>query len=298
MRRIFALPLSLSFPFALPLAALVIAAGACGGDGRVPTSSDAAARNGTSRQAGVSRGTVTLTTRDLTDGLTPANLARELAGSGITISNVSYTGADGAAGEFRGGTDIIGFENGIILSTGVISNVIGPNTVSGMTARNNTAGDAGLDELAGAGNPTEDAAILSFDFVPEGTTVTFKYVFASDEYNDYVNTPYNDVFAFYVNGENCALVGDPAEPVTINTINNGNPFGIPPVSNPSLYRNNDFDGGATIDTEMDGLTTVLTCTASVNRGVKNTMRLAIADASDPDYDSNVFLAAGSLEVKK
>jgi hypothetical protein len=279
MRRIF------------PLAALALAAGACGGDGRAPTSS------GTSRQAGIGESAAKLTVRDLTEGLEPTELARALAGVGVTISNVTYTGADSAAGKFSGGTEIVGFESGIILSTGILRNAIGPNSASGITARNNTAGDAGLDALSGAGNPTEDAAILAFDFVPDGDTITLEYVFASDEYNDYVNTPYNDVFAFYVNGENCALVGEPAVPVTINTINNGNPFGIPPVSNPSLYRNNDFDGVATIDTEMDGLTTVLTCTAAVERGVKNTMRLAIADASDGDYDSNVFLRARSLEAR-
>lgn len=279
------------------LAALALATGACNSDGGPPTSSDAIARHGTSRRAGVGGGAATLTTQDLTEGLTAADLAQMLAGAGIAVSNATYSGADSAAGKFSGGAGIVGLASGIILSTGIVRNVIGPNSVSGMTAQNNTAGDPELDELSGEGNPTEDAAILSFDFVPDGTTVTFKYVFASDEYNDYVNTPYNDVFAFYVNGENCALVGDPAVPVTINTINNGNPFGIPPVSNPSLYRNNDFDGGATINTEMDGLTTVLTCTAAVKPGVKNTMRLAIADASDPDYDSNVFLGAGSLEVR-
>ena len=45
---------------------------------------------------------------------------------------------------------------------------------------------------------------------------------------------------------------------------------------------------------MDGLTTVLTCSAPVNPGVTNHMKLAIADASDSRYDSNVFLRAGSF----
>ncbi|HET7620698.1 MAG TPA: choice-of-anchor L domain-containing protein, partial [Gemmatimonadaceae bacterium] len=225
-------------------------------------------------------------------------LAQTLAGAGVTVSNVTYTGADSAAGTFSGGADIVGFESGIILSSGYISNVVGPNTIGSVTGSNGTPGDAGLDELTGAGNATQDAAILSFDFVPDGDSVKFQYVFASDEYNEYVNTEYNDVFAFYVNGKNCALVGDPAVPVTINTINNGNPFGSTPNSHPELYRNNDLeDGGATINTEMDGLTKVLTCSAAVNAGVTNTMRLAIADASDDAFDSNVFLSAKSLTVK-
>jgi hypothetical protein len=283
----------------LLLAALPIAAVACGRDGRAPTSSDDPARRG-ALQRMLGGSDEELTTQDLSQGLTPGFLARVLAGPGIEVSNVSYSGAPAAAGMFSGGGDIVGFEGGIVLGTGRIASVEGPNQVVDATTDDGTPGDTLLDVLSGSGNPTMDAAVLSFDFVPRGSTITFEYVFASEEYNDYVNTGYNDVFAFYVNGTNCAVVGSPALPVSINTINNGNPFGIPPASHPELYRNNDIDsnGGATIDTEMDGLTTVLTCSAHVRPGVKNHMRLAIADAGDPAYDSNVFLRAGSLEVSR
>lgn len=232
-----------------------------------------------------------LTTEDLSGALTPDDLANDLVGSGITISNVTYTGADVAAGRFNGGGGIIGFESGIILSTGDIANVVGPNEQDSVTTSNSTAGDAKLDILSG--QATYDAAVLEFDFVPDSSEVRFDYVFASDEYNEYVNTIFNDVFAFNFNNVNCALVG--GEPVSINTINNGNPYNTDPRSHPELFRNNDLDdGGGSIDTEMDGLTTVLTCIASVNVGVTNHMKLAIADASDTSYDSNVFLEAGSF----
>jgi hypothetical protein len=283
----------------LLLAALPIATAACSGDGRSLTGTDDPARPGVLQRV-LGGSDEKLTTQDLAQGLTPAFLARVLAGPGVEVSNVSYSGAPAAVGMFSGGSDIIGFEGGMVLGTGHITGVEGPNRVVDATAENGTPGDSLLDLLTGNGNPTMDAAVLSFDFVPHGSTITFEYVFASEEYNDYVNTGYNDVFAFYVNGTNCAVVGSPALPVSINTINNGNPFGIPPASHPELYRNNDIDsnGGATIDTEMDGLTTVLTCSAHVRPGVKNHMRLAIADAGDPAYDSNVFLRAGSLEVSR
>lgn len=276
-------------------AALAVGVGACSSDQKSLTGPERPVRHGTPRQVGVNADSGGLTTQALSQGVTATELAQTLAGSGITVSNVVFSGADSAAGKFSGGTDIIGFESGIILSTGVIANVVGPNTLGDVTAENGTPGDTALDRLTGAGNLTEDAAILSFDFVPDGDTVTFQYVFGSDEYNEFVGSEFNDVFAFYVNGKNCAVVGSPAVPVTINTINNGNPFGSTPNSNPSLYRNNDLeDGGATINTGLDGLTTVLTCTAAVNQGQTNTMRLAIADASDEAYDSDVFLSAKSL----
>jgi hypothetical protein len=139
--------------------------------------------------------------------------------------------------------------------------------------------------------PTLDAAVLEFDFVANSDAVFFDYVFSSDEYNEYVNQQFNDVFAFYINDVNCAVVGAAQEPVSINSINNGYPWGVNP-SHPELYRNNDpFDSPepATIDTEMDGLTVVLNCGANVTPGATNHMKLAIADASDGVYDSNVFL---------
>lgn len=223
---------------------------------------------------------------------TPTALANALVGAGVSISNISYTGANVAAGTFTGGTGIIGFEQGVILSSGDIANVIGPNEASDISTINNTAGDAALTTLAGF--ETFDAAILEFDFIPNASTVFFQYVFASDEYNEFVGSEFNDVFAFYINGVNCARVGNPLVAITINTINNGNPFGSGGV-NASLYRNNDpFDGGSTLDTEMDGLTVVLTCQATVTPNATNHIRLAIADTADSIYDANVFLRTGSF----
>ena len=68
-----------------------------------------------------------LDVEDLTGSLTKEDLVNQLVGSGITVSNVSYTGANVAAGKFHGGTGIIGFEEGIVLSTGSVANVVGPN---------------------------------------------------------------------------------------------------------------------------------------------------------------------------
>lgn len=234
---------------------------------------------------------------DLTDAALDADdLANALVGAGVTVSNVVYTGAEAASGTFSGGTGIIGFDTGILLTSGSAANVIGPNVEDGKTTNNGTAGDADLDALSGV--TTLDAAVLTFDFVPDADKVFFQYVFASDEYNEFVNSDFNDAFGFFVNGTNCAVVGDPAVPVTINTINNGNPFNTDPKSHPELYINNDLDdGGGSIDTEMDGLTVVLTCEASVNAGVTNTMKLAIADGSDSALDSAVFLKQGSLTTE-
>jgi len=251
-----------------------------------------------------------LVVTDLNNGVTPADLVNELVGTGVTISNVTYSGSMRAAGRFTGGTTIIGFDSGIVLSTGNVQTVAGdppcsrgvegPNNcyeVNGPDGTSNST-DFGLpgdpDLTALSGFPTLDAAILEFDFVPEFSTVQFQYVFSSEEYSDYANTAYNDVFAFFVNGVNCALVPGTNEPVSVNTINNGNSVGGDPTPHhPELFRDN-VRPNVTINTQMDGLTVVLTCTANVTPGVPNHMKLAIADASDARFDSAVFLKAASL----
>jgi PKD repeat protein len=235
--------------------------------------------------------TSSLIVEPLSDLLTPEDLAMMLVGDGITISNVIYTGVNIASGSFYEGDGVVGFERGILLTSGSVYNVVGPNSSDGITGNNGMPGDPDLSILSGF--QTFDASILEFEFIPQEDTVFFRYVFASDEYNEFVNTPYNDVFAFFINGENCARVE--GSHVSINQINYGNPYGTAPYSHPEYYINNDLsEGGGAIDTELDGLTVGLTCWANVNPGQVNTMKLAIADASDFVLDSAVFIEASSL----
>jgi len=234
-----------------------------------------------------------LTTQDL-NTLTPDQLASILAGPGVTVSNVQYTGAPLSAGTFAGGADAgsgtanIGIASGVILSSGNIASVVGPNTSGSISTSTGFSGDPDLSAIAGG--DTLDAAVLEFDFVPSGDKVFFQYIFASEEYNEFVNSTFNDVFGFFINGVNCGTVGNPLVPVSVNTINNGNPFGSG-GPNAVLYQNNEI---AAINTEMDGLTVVLTCEAVVIPNAANHAKLAIADTADDRLDSNVFLSGGSI----
>ena len=241
-----------------------------------------------------------LVVEDLTGMVTKEDLVNNLVGKGITVSNVKFTGANVAAGKFSGGTEIIGFEEGIVLSTGKVAGVVGLNDGQEST-ENNQDGDDDLGILLGldSNSPTfpdnKDAAVLDFDFVPEEDSLSFRYVFASEEYNESVNRSYGgDLIGFFVNGENCATVN--GDHVSVHTINNGRPFGTGPNSHPDLYIDNP-QSDPTLSTQMDGLTVVLTCEASVKRGMSNHIKLAIADHAGDDRDSNVFLEFGSLISK-
>tara|TARA_R110002126_G_scaffold266899_4_gene410293 strand:- start:4015 stop:5289 length:1275 start_codon:yes stop_codon:yes gene_type:complete len=219
---------------------------------------------------------------------TPTDLVNAIVGGGgVGVSNVTFAGDAVCAGTFTGGTGIVGFETGLILSTGNVNDAIGPNISGSTTGLCGGAGDADLDTLI-PGFTTLDASVLEFDFECSSIQfITFNYVFASEEYNEYVNSAYNDAFGFFVNGVNAALLPDGVTAVTIDTVNNG--------LNPGFYIDNDCATPAVcgVDIEYDGLTVVLTVSAAVNPGV-NHIKLAVGDAGDTAFDSAVFIQASSF----
>lgn len=255
---------------------------------------------------------ITLGVAELTTLSDAEILAQALIQDGITsIDSVTYTGALSASGLFTGGSAAIGIEKGAILTTGNVINVLGPNTSNSAGSSNGMPGSALLDTLIESSTPSEgdgviqgsvlpdglgvtnidqanddfstsgtlthDASILTFDFTPQGDQLEFSYVFGSEEYPEFANSSYNDVFGFFVNDVNYALLPD-GSPVAINNVNADR--------NSEFYIDNTNEQR---DTELDGLTTVLSFVAPVNPGVSNTITLAIADTSDDIYDSAVFI---------
>ncbi|MCF8229675.1 MAG: choice-of-anchor L domain-containing protein, partial [Bacteroidales bacterium] len=235
--------------------------------------------------------------------LTPEQLVQQvLIGSGVTVSNVIYTGkADSALGQFmNGNTTNLGIDEGIVLSSGDVDLIPGPANGPNASVNNGEPGDEDLDELEGVLG-TNDASTLEFDFIPQSDTLTFSYVFGSEEYPEFVNQ-FNDVFAFFITGhnpngpdyvnENIALIPGTNLPVTINNINNG-PANNGPCTNCEYYINN--SNGLTI--VYDGFTTVLTATAVLTPCSTYHMKLSVADDLDFAYDSGVFLEANSFSAQ-
>jgi gliding motility-associated-like protein len=238
-----------------------------------------------------------------TTGIPPSNLVQNvLLGPGVTVSNIVYTGANTAIGQFTGTGTNLGIANGIVMTTGtVLDNQAGPHGP-------NDQSDAGVDNqfagsnlLAGiAGNvSTFNAATLEFDFVPYSDTVRFRYVFGSEEYPEYAppnNTSYNDVFGFFISGPGIAGMQNIARLPnnSIVSINNVNA-----ITNSSFFNNNGDGNTSPQNTspfyiQYDGFTDVLEAVAKVQCGQTYHLVLAISDVGDGIYDSGIFLEANSL----
>src|SRR5690606_12528641 len=104
-----------------------------------------------------------------------------LIGPGITVTNITFAGDTAAIASFNGANSNIGLQNGIIMSTGKAKDARGPNNRNIGTS-NNKPGDATLDNILTNGEQTIDAAVIEFDFIPTADNLTFRIVFASEEY--------------------------------------------------------------------------------------------------------------------
>lgn len=220
------------------------------------------------------------------------------------VSVTSVNCPSRAYGTFQAGDDSeLGLQRGLLLTSGDLNWAVGPNTNGGggnPNATNNAPGDPDLDYLSvtfGDGTLSRDACIIELDVTAFTNEITFEYIFASEEYPEFVNE-FNDIFAFLISGP--GIVGDPnignqlniaVLPDGSNTlveINNVNH-----LTNWQYYRNNE-NGRAT---QYDGLTSdllgvkkSLTARAAVTPCNTYHLKIAIADRLDFVYDSGVFLS--------
>jgi hypothetical protein len=240
-------------------------------------------------------------TLQVSSAITPQQMVQEiLIGGGVVTSNITYTGNNISRGKFWGGPGSIGISDGIILTSGNVTVAPGPNNAAGAGADSGQGGDPDLQQISGVN--INDACILEFDFIPQSTTVSFKYVFGSEEYHEYVNQ-FNDAFGFFISGpgidgpftnnaKNIALIPLSETPVTINTVNCGNPYDCANhCMNCVFFKNN--PQGQTF-CQYDAFTTVLRAWATVIPCETYHIKLAIGDGIDHAYDSGVFLEANSF----
>jgi MYXO-CTERM domain-containing protein len=225
-------------------------------------------------------------------------------GANLVAGSASYTGSANASGFFNGDTTIFGQPagvNGVLLTSGSVANALGPNNSTSASAANGVAGSPYLSSLIG-GATTRDASTLTFKVTldPGVSGLEWTYVFGSEEYNEFVNSSFNDVFALSLDGTNLALIPGTSTPVSINNVNAGNPKGSS-CKNCSFYVDNSPGSSAggvpgPVETQYDGLTSVLKSTAlGLKPGVEYTLSFAIADTGDSSLDSGVFLLGGSVK---
>ncbi|MCB0434209.1 MAG: choice-of-anchor L domain-containing protein, partial [Mangrovimonas sp.] len=101
--------------------------------------------------------------------------------SNILVTNVvggDFGGSDESYGYFDGSGTTFPFSSGIVLSTGRLQHVQGPNTSLSDDNAPGWAGDNDLETILNEPN-TFNATILEFEFTTIADQINFNYLFAS-----------------------------------------------------------------------------------------------------------------------
>jgi hypothetical protein len=240
-------------------------------------------------------------------------IAQSLAGSGVTISNISYYGPPDAISYFSSNTNNMSITNGLLLTTGSKYHATGPNNKPDAGIDQNYPGDTYpiFSSLFPSGF-NHDCAKLEFDIVPSGSTLRFRYQFGSEEYPEYANTIFSDAVVILISGIgipggtwNMARINNGVDyyvPVITNNINNGNSGSISnpsPAVNPGFFIENGNGTNAPYNSssdylQYDGLTIPLTAEISVHYNETYRIMIWIADGADAIFDSGVFLEEGGI----
>lgn len=239
----------------------------------------------------------------INDNLDYNFIGDQFLGPDFAVSNIERWGYHYAIGQFDATNTYLPIEKGIILTTGTVQNTpdgpYGPNDSPNSGFDNGAGGDALLDEEIISETPTYNSARLEFDFIPQIDSLYLKYLFASEEYPEYVGSSFNDLFRIYISGPgyqentNIAVLAN-GSPVEVNTVNNGISNSGPCVNctnyvsygNGSQFPFNSNQGYF----QYDGYTTGIPAVAR-NLMIDSTYHIifVIADVGDPVWDSALFI---------
>ncbi|MDI1355199.1 MAG: choice-of-anchor L domain-containing protein [bacterium] len=227
----------------------------------------------------------------VSNSLTPSQLAQLITGPGVQIFNpVIHCGLNGY-GSYNAVSSNLNITQGLLLTTGKITNAIGPNDSTNTTWYFGNKTNPNTYTLLNSytGRTTYEYCEFEFDIIPQGDSIKFDFVFASEEYQEWVGSQYNDVFGFFISGpgitgdagagayHNIALLPNGSTPVTINNVNQN--------TNTGYYQNN--NNGTTV--EYDGFTKGLKAISKVTPCQIYHLKLVVADVSDKLWDSGVFI---------
>ncbi|MCF6339807.1 MAG: choice-of-anchor L domain-containing protein [Sulfurimonas sp.] len=259
-------------------------------------------------------------TATFTQGSTATELAEQIEGIGITITNPQITfGTNTQRGIFSNGRAGAGLEidEGIILTTMSVNESFSTNNRTDFSVNNANNDDADLIDIDA--NARFNTIVFQFDVTLDDRTrlLLIDYQFASEEYPEYVGSRFNDAFGFFISGGdlpngvvyNIARVVDNNTYVTINDIdnypvvvvNNVNigEVGIHDDATPEDLSNSAFfidnnqnnDGGVSpVIIEYDGLTRTLHASLdNLTPGETYHFKMAIADSSDSALNTGVFV---------
>lgn len=238
-----------------------------------------------------------------TDAFTPTQLITDvfLGSNCVDVSNVTASSACGV-GYFNANGGTFPFTDGIIIRSGQAANTAGTYTGVGTSSVCSSQTDVDLQQIFNANGFTgtiQDASFIKFHFVTETESISFDYIFASQDYGQYQCSPFGDAVAFILTnlttGQtiNMAVVPNTNLPVSINTIRDNTFNANCPSANPEYFDNYNLINPAASSINLIGNTVPMTATAFVVPGAPYSLKIVVGDNSDMAQDSAIFIKGGS-----
>lgn len=197
----------------------------------------------------------------------------------------------------------VGIKKGLLMTSGSVFKAIGPNDLPGASTQNSfyLINDLPKDllpkevkpelknefeegEASELGQGAYDLCRLEFNVTPQKGKIVFEFVFASEEYPEYLN--FDDAFGIFVSKEgqksekNLAKVGD--DNISVSHVNN--------KSHTEYYWANDKKEKPSYKNwQYDGFTKKMRIELPVEAGKAHNIKLMIFDRRDGIYDSGLFI---------
>ncbi|MDI1257518.1 MAG: choice-of-anchor L domain-containing protein [Flavobacterium sp.] len=223
-----------------------------------------------------------------------------------TVSNItSSTGTNFASvngiGSF--GNSPFPLSSGIVLSSGNVLNIPGPNLTTMSAGTADWPGDQDLNTIIGAATSismnSQNASVLEFDFSTPTAYMSFNYIFASEEYGSF-QCSFSDAFAFLLTDletnitKNLAVIPGTTTPVSVITIRDQQYNTSCESQNSTYFDNYFYDDVYATGMNFNGQTKLMTAASDIIPNHPYHIKLVVADRQDSAFDSAVFIQAGSF----
>lgn len=216
-------------------------------------------------------------------------------------SNFKFSSRVGI-GKFTNTNPNFPITNGIIIRNGIAKHTEGSYTGLNESSRLNNNNDPDLQNISNENGqivPITDVSYLQFDFTPLSSNFSFDFLFASNEYGEF-QCGFSDVFAFILTdlttgiSKNLAVVPGTTTPVSVKNIRDQQYNSACLSANANLFDRYNVTNPKVSAINMRGETKVLKASSSVIPNRTYSIKLAIGDYNDSNYDSAVFIKGGSF----
>ena len=234
------------------------------------------------------------------DSNTLASTVLQGHSSGVYVQDNNYWGDDYgiASGTYKNLSfaPLSNISTGIVMTTGSAQGAKGPNNTSSYSVINGGGPFLNYDNYDGKGSNIDlyDVATLAIGFTCYTEQhLSFEFAFGSEEYYEYVNSPYNDCFFSFLDSNPISLSRDSnGDAISVNN----NFFHVD--NRPKGWEEYDANGenyspckgtaAGISELQYDGFTPSLKTTFTVEPGY-HSLYFVIGDAGDHNFDSGVFL---------